>query len=233
MLMQFFRKILCAATLLRVGAVKVFLDQLRCQIYKKDVQIGFVRNLDDNYNRDQIQCPIEYKLREASREDMDEAFRRVKTESKESAQLLLNRRWLYECGCGKWFVARMADTNELCFFQCVISPADNKMLNQGFKNWYPELKEGEMIMEAAYTFEKFRGTKVARSILFDLLDIYRNQGFKRMILYIDKDFEYLLEKSESTGFTKFEEVTLTRTMFFSKRKPRPYSHPDGNYGILG
>jgi hypothetical protein len=222
MLIQFFRKILCAVTLLKVGAVKVFLDQLRRQIYKRDVQIGLVRSLNNNYDRDQIQCPVEYNLQEASKEDMDEAFRKVKTESKGSAQLLLNRRWLYECGCGKWFTARTIDTGELCFFQCVISPADNKLLDHGFKNWFPELKEGEMIMEAAYTFEKFRGTKVARSIMFDILDMYRSQGFKRMILYIDKDFEYLLKKSESTGFTKFEEVTLIRTLFFSKRKSRPY-----------
>jgi L-amino acid N-acyltransferase YncA len=221
--MRFFRKTICAFTLLRVGAFKVFLNQLRRQIYSRNVQIGIVKNLDD-YGKNLVECKINYNLRQASEEDIKEAFQKVKTESKESAQMLLNRRWLYECGCGKWFVARTADTDELCYFQCVISPEDNKLLEKDFRDWFPRLKEDEIIMEGAYTFEKHRGNRVAMSVIFDILDIYREKGFKRMVGYIDSYREVSLGKMERIGFTRFEEITLHKNLFFTKTKSRPYLH---------
>ena len=131
MFKRFYRRIIYAFTLLRVGVFKVFLDQLRRQIYSRNVQIGIVKSLDD-YGKNLIaECKIKYYLQPASEGDINEAFQKVKTESKESAQMLLNRKWLYECGCGKWFVARTADTDELCYLQCVISPEDNILLDKG------------------------------------------------------------------------------------------------------
>ncbi len=220
MLMRFLRKISCAITLLRVGALKVFWDQLRHQIYSRDVHIGIAKSLD-SLEKNPIECPVNYNLREASKEDINEAFEMVKTESKESAQMLLNRKWLYECGCGKWFVARTTDNDDLCYFQCVISAEDNERLDKGFRTWFPRLKEGEIIFEGAYTFENYRRNKLAGSVLFDLMEIYRNKGSKRVIGYIDKKSESQLKRTEARGFIRFEEVSLMKTMFSSKRKSRP------------
>jgi hypothetical protein len=167
-------------------------------------------------------------LQPASERDINEAFQKVKTESKESAQMLLNRKWLYECGCGKWFVARTADTDELCYLQCVISPEDNIFLDKSLRNWFPKLKTDEILLEGAYAFEKYRRNRLAAPVLFDILDIYRKKGFKRMIGYMDKDREYVLKKNDRIGFTRFEEVSLTRILFFSKRKSKPYRPPEEN-----
>jgi len=222
MLMRFFRKIRGAVTLLKIGAFKVFLAQLRRQIYSRYKQIGFIRSLDYDYVKNSIDWQMEYRLREASKEDMKEAFKMIKTESQESAQMLLHRQWLYECNCGKWFVARTADTDELCFLQCIISPEDNSVLDRGFRNWFPRLKKGELITEAAYTFEKFRGHHIPGPIMRDILNMYRDKGFKQMIIYIDEDKEYLINKSEERGFTRFEEVSFTKILFFNKRKSKSY-----------
>jgi hypothetical protein len=77
-------------------------------------------------------------------------------------------------------------------------------------------------MESAYTFEKFRGHHIPRPVMFEILQMYKNKGFKHMILYIDKSKEFLLRKSDERGFTRFEEVCLKKTFFLNKRKSRPY-----------
>ncbi len=219
MLMRFFRKMRCAFTLLKIGALKAFIEQLRRQIYSRVMQIGLVKSLD-NLEKNPIECPIKYHLREASEEEINEAFQKVNTESKESAHKLLYRRWLYECGCGKWFVARTADTSELCFFQCVISPEYNQQIDEGFRNWFPILKEDEILFEGAYTFEKYRRNKLAGSVMFGLMEIYKNKGFKRTMLYIEEDRESQIQRTEARGFMRFEKVSLMTTLFFSKRKSR-------------
>lgn len=220
MLMLFIKKIRCAFILLKVGALKVFFYQLRRQIYSRDMQIGLVKALD-GHGKLSFKCQIKYRLQQASEEDMNEAFQKVKTESQESAQKLLNRKWLYECGCGKWYIARTADTDELCYLQCIIRPQDNKLLDKDLKNWFPKLKEDEILLEGAYTLENYRRKGVSGSVLFDILEIYRKKGFKRLIGYIDNDRKTTLENMEAIGFTKFEEITLHKTLFFTKRKYKP------------
>ena len=218
---RFLRKIICSFTLLKIGAFKVFLYEFGRQIYSKDIQIGLTKNLE-NLEKNPIECPIKYDLRQASAEDINEAFKKIKTESRGSAHQLLNRKWLHERGCGDWFVARTTDTDDLCYFQCIISPEDNeRLLDQGFRSWFPRLKPEEILFEGAYTFEDYRRNRLAGSVLFDLMEMYKNKGFTRLILYIDVKSESQIQRTEARGFTRFEEAALTKTMFFHKRKTIP------------
>ena len=219
-MIRFLRKMICSFTLLKIGAFKVFLNELKRQIYSRDMQIGLEKNLE-NLEKNPIDCPIKYNLRQASVEDINEAFQKIRTESRGSAHHLLNRKWLHECGCGKWFIARTVDNNDLCYFQCIISPEDNERLEKGFRSWFPELKPEEILFEGAYTYENYRGNIIAGSVMFDLMEMYKNNGFKRLILYIDKKSESQRQRIEGRGFTIFEEAALTKTMFIHKRKTKP------------
>ena len=81
MLKRAFRKVRYAILLLRIGGLKLFLCQLKRQVYSRATYIGMGANLDT----DIVQVPsrLEYTLRPASPEDMEEVLQKAKTESKE------------------------------------------------------------------------------------------------------------------------------------------------------
>jgi L-amino acid N-acyltransferase YncA len=219
-LKQFLKKVRSAILLLKISGAKEFFNQLRRQIYSRALWIGMEKNMEGNAKA-LAECKIEYYLRQASEEDMKEAFQKVKTESKESAYKLLYRKYLYECGCGNWYIARTADTDEPCFLQSVIRPEDNKLLDEGFGNWFPRLNEDEILLEGAYTFENYRGNRLCHAVASDIIEIYREKGFKRMIAYYNNDNAASLKAGEKTGFTKFEEVPVLTILFFTRSK---FSH---------
>lgn len=221
MLVRFIRKVRSAVLLLKFSGLKEFFGQLTRQIYSHHVQVGVEKNLEDTGGQP-VESKTKYYLRVGSEEDMDEAFQQIATESKESVQQLLNRRWLYQCGFGKWYVARTPDTKELCFLQSVIGPEDNRLLDDGFKGWFPRLQKDEILLEGAYAFEKYRGGGLCNAVSNDIIGIYKAKGFRRMITYIRKDNVSSLKASKKTGFKKFEEIPVTKILFstiYHKKRP--------------
>ena len=221
MLMRFMRKVRAAILLLKVSGLREFFDQLKRQVYSHHVQVGVEKYLEDASGKP-VESKTKYVLQVGSKEDMEKAFRQITTESKESVQQLLNREWLYQSGFGKWHVAKTCDTNELCFLQAVIGPEDNRLLDDGFKGWFPRLQKDEILLEGAYAFEKYRGGGLCHAVASDIKGIYRAQGFQRMITYIRKDNVSSIKASEKTGFKKFEEIPVTKIVFFTiyhKRRP--------------
>lgn len=218
MLGNFLRKVCSAFVLLRTVGPRVFFEQLRRHIYSQHLQIIFEKNLEENNARARNECRINYSLRLATKEDMDEVFQKVKTESKEAVQMLLHRKWLYDCGFRNWYIARTTDTNELCFVQGIIQPEDNKLIDGDLRNWFQKLKEGEALLEGAYTFEKYRGNRLCDSVANDIFEIYRKLGFKRIITYVKSDNVASLRAAEKTGFKKFGELSVLKILFFTIRK---------------
>jgi hypothetical protein len=218
---RFLRKVRCAILLLKYSGWKDFASQIKRQIYSHHVQVGVEKYLADA-NARPVTSKTKYNFGLGSGKDMDEAFRQIATESKESVQQLLNREWLYRSGFGKWYVARSFDTGELCFIQGVIGPEDNNLLDDGFKGWFPRLKEDEILLEGAYAFEKYRGGGLCHAVASEINDIYRKKGFTRTIAYIRKDNTSSIKASEKTGFRQFEEIPVTKILFLTihhKRRP--------------
>ena len=154
----------------------------------------------------------------ASAADMNEAFGKIKTESKESREILLYMKWLYECGFRNWYIARTADANDVCFLMSVIRPEDNRLIEKGFKNWFPRIKENEVIIEAAYAYDKYRGQGLTTSAHIDIINLYRAKGVKRNTLYIKEDNLPSCKTAERIGYSKFEEVPMRKILFFTIRK---------------
>ena len=93
-------------------------------------------------------------------------------------------KWLFECGFRNWYVARTADANEICFLMSVIRPEDNKLIEKSFKSWFPRIKENEVIIQAAYAYDKYRGLGLSTSAHIDIINLYRAKGVKQNTLYI-------------------------------------------------
>jgi hypothetical protein len=206
-----------AAALLRIGGLKVFLKQLKRQVYSKDAQIGLKLDLQET-DIPEIKANIKYTLQLAKKEDMDEILQLAKKEDKKWSQSLVYRRWLYEDGYHNCYITRTVDTNDLCFIQSVIHPEDDRIVKGRFRHWFPKLKEGEALLEGAYTFGKYRGNKLHPSVLSVILNMYKNKGFKRIITHIEKGNVAALKGAERVGFIPFEEAPELRIFFLTKRK---------------
>jgi RimJ/RimL family protein N-acetyltransferase len=127
-------------------------------------------------------------------------------------------KWLYECGFRNWFIARTVDTSEICFLMSAIRPEDNQLLKRGFQNWFPIVKENEVIIEAAYAFDKYRGQGLTTSAHIDILDFYKAKGIKRSSLYIKRDNLPSFKTAEKIGYRKFEEVPMRKILFVTRRQ---------------
>ena len=215
MLMRVFKKLGYSMVLLRVGGLKACFQQLRRQIFSRETFIGLERGLDTNSVP--VECGVQYNLRLATGEDMEEILQQAKWESKEMAHKLVYRKWFYESGFRNCYVARTADTGELCSMAWIIFPRDDHV-GRGFKNLARRLNEDECLLENAYTFEKYRGNRLDPSLMGELSKIASGKGFQRAIVYVEQGNKPSLRSCERAGFKKFEEVPELRLLFFTRRK---------------
>ena len=230
MLKRAFRKMRYAILLLKVGGPKVFIRQLRHQLYSRTTHVGLERNLDTDFV--QVPSRIEYSFQLATEEDIEEILQKAKTESKESAFDLIQQKWFYESGFRNCYIVRTADTGELCHVNWLmipnhsampsaVSPGIDDAMSQVFGSLLPWMKDDECLGANAYTFEKYRGYGIFASVNSKLFDIGRNSGMKRMISYVRQDNVASLKSSARVGFKNFEEVHELKLLFLTRWKHIP------------
>ena len=210
------RKLGYSIVLLKVGGLECFFQQLRRQIYSRDTYIGWEADLDTDF----IPVPrrLKYTVRLATEEDMEEVLQQSKSEGKQSTYELLQRKLFYESGFRNCYGARTADAGELCYMEWVIYPEDDNTASQAYRSRFPKLKENEILLENAYTFKKYRGNWLDASVTTEVLEMVRQNGFKRVILYVQQDNIASMKSQERQGFRRFEEVPELRRFFFTRRK---------------
>ncbi|MGD2065335.1 MAG: GNAT family N-acetyltransferase, partial [Dehalococcoidia bacterium] len=110
-----------------------------------------------------------------------------------------------------------AYTGDQCFLAWLISTKDCAVVNRGFKSRLPSLHEDELLLENCYTFEQYRGNGIMPSVVFELWEMARSRGFKRMIAYVRQDNEASLRALEKIGFRKSNEIRELKLLFSTTR----------------
>ena len=216
MLDSAFRKVRYGILLIKNGGLWLFWHHLKRQIYGKSTFWVLERDLQTDNGH--IPCGIEYSLRPASKEDMEEVLRISRSESRESVYDLIQRKWFCESGFYDCYIARTADTNDPCYIQWLVTSANVHMVSRGFRCRFPRLREDEVLVENVYTFEKYRGKGVMPSAIDVLSRLARRKGFKRMLTCVREDNTYSLRGFEKAGFKKFGEIREIRFLFSIRRK---------------
>ena len=88
------------------------------------------------------------------------------------------RKWLYDSGLRNWYVARTVEEDDPCFIQGVVHPEENDYMDEHLKGWFPILRDDEILLEGAYAFQKYRGTKLCHMIATDIWMMYKEKGYK-------------------------------------------------------
>ncbi len=201
---------------LKLGGVAAFFHELKRGIYSTDTYIGVEMDLDTEIV--QVPSKVKYSLRVASEADMREVFRKMKSESKKSTIELIIRQFFYESGFHNCYVARTADTNELCYVTWMLTSKDNDLASHRFGSRFSVLKENEVLLAHRYTFEKYRGNKIAPSVDLQLCEMARKNGFEREIGYSAADNLASLKASETAGHKPFETIRVRRLLFVATRE---------------
>ena len=216
MLKRTLSKVRYAVLLFRLSGQRVFFRQLRSHLYNRVTFIGLEKNL----GADNVPLParIEYTLRLATAEDMEEVYQKAKFESKESAYELLHRKRFYDAGCRNCYVARTTDTNEICHIKWVLTSEDAGVATPLYRRIMSRLNDDDIVVENTFTFEKYRKTRLGASVRSQLAEMAREKGFKRMIGYVSKDNPVALKSFLIDGYHKFEEIYEFRFLILTKRK---------------
>jgi L-amino acid N-acyltransferase YncA len=206
--------------LLKAGGLKVFFHELGRHCYSRASFVGFELSLDAGI--EQCQSKVEYSLRLASQEDIEEVLREAGREKTEPTAELIQHcvlsKVFHEAGFRNCYVARTTDTNELCHVKWLVSPGADDIASGRLKGRLSGLKADEILIENSYTFQKYRGNGIAPSATAKLCAKARGNHFKRAITYIRQDNVASLNASKKIGFRRFGEMHELKLLFFSRKR---------------
>jgi GNAT superfamily N-acetyltransferase len=215
-LVKTLRKVRFALLLLRLGGLRAFLRQTGRQLYSRRVLLGLEKDLTVEGMK--VSSRLEYVLRPATKEDLEELLSKAPGEGRESVHELVERKWFYDSGFRNCYVARTAEGGELCHVQWLVSARADGEAMRNFRARLPSLRNDEVLVENVYTFERFRGNGLMSAVMSDLAALAKSQGFKRMIAYVGLDNQASLRGCDKAGFKKFEEVPELKLLFSTRRR---------------
>jgi RimJ/RimL family protein N-acetyltransferase len=95
---------------------------------------------------------------------------------------------------------------------------------------FPPLADDEGLLEFAFTPQQHRARPVMPTVLLRLIEIAREQGLRRLVMYVHADSPSLIRFYLRVGFVPFA-VRLERSRFFRRRiEFRPLA-PDAIGGL--
>jgi hypothetical protein len=218
MLGRILRKIRYVLQVFKIAGPLVLLKQLKGQVYDRATYVCLEKDLSAPDSP--VQCAVKYTLHLATAEDMEEITKKARTESKDSARELVRRRLFYECGFHNCYVARTADSGELCHIKWIITAEDNDLISRGFSSTLPRLGPDEVMTENTFTFEKYRKSRIGAAVRNDLAEMMRRQGFKRAIGYVNQNNPAALKSFLIDGYRVFDELDELRLFFHTRRTRR-------------
>ena len=122
--------------------------------------------------------------------------------SPEECELRNGRRELAEAGIGTGFVA-VTETDESCYVQWLMGPADNDRIAFHFKGTFPLLKSGEALLEGAYTPESHRGKGIMPAAMARIAEFGPSLGAHAIITFVTDDNVPSLKGCARAGFNPY------------------------------
>jgi hypothetical protein len=216
MMKRILAKLRNARLLLEFAGPKVFFRQMRMHLYNRDSFVGYVRDLASEDVP--VQARIAYRLRPGTKEDIDEVLARVRHEGKNEVVDLLDGVKLYEAGFDCFYTARTAETNEICMVGWWVTSKYNGLIRHYPKLLGRPLRDDEVMAEYGYTFKDFRGLRIAPAVRYELCNLLRKKGFKRIIGYVSMDNVASLKSFSIGSDGPFEQVRRHRVLFIRREK---------------
>ena len=113
-----------------------------------------------------------------------------------------NRGQLAAQGVGQPFVA-VTESDDPCYVQWLLSPADNELLRTHFKGIFPRLAPDEALLEGAYTPAHYRGKGIMPAAMARIAELGAALGARWVVTFVSADNIPSLKGCDRAGFTPY------------------------------
>lgn len=199
--------------LFRISGFKIFIREIARRIYSKADFIRLELDLDSAIPK--ISSLIDFYIEPASPDDIQNLLEIAGSSSRSSSYELVARKYFYDSGFHDCYIGKTNADKEPCYLGWLLPTKKYPKLEYGFKG-IPPLKEDEVLLYNLFVFDKYRRKKVASSADAQLLEIAKNNGFKRAVVYPLKNNPAALNALKKIGFKERGTKTDLRFAFFTK-----------------
>jgi RimJ/RimL family protein N-acetyltransferase len=217
---ELYKKVKYAVLCVKAGGLPFLLAEIKRRSYSREILIGLEKYLSEDDS--ETSCPVEYSLRLASPEDIEEAFQDISNERQTELFDLIQRKWFYESGFNSCYIAREAKSGKICYMEWIITRRDNNSRSRMFSRSFPWVGSSDVQFEHSYTFTRYRGKRIMPSVTNELCRLAHRNGFRRAVTYVLADNISSLKGFYAAGFRISEEIRRTKvlslTWYTRKRK---------------
>lgn len=184
-----------AARLLKDGRYRVIYNILRERIYSTATAYCLECLLDTPLPEPDASLP--FNLRICREGDIDALLMqgelyRLEPDNAETLGALIR------AGLGTCYIA--ADGDKACFMQLVIDSGYNRHIPVYLGDNYPDLKQGEALLEGAFTVPGYRGRGLMPATIARIANLLRCQGIRRLVTFVYTDNTASLKAIRKAGF---------------------------------
>jgi RimJ/RimL family protein N-acetyltransferase len=102
------------------------------------------------------------------------------------------------------------------YMQFLVTADQNKRLAEVYGGLFPPLADDEGLLEFAFTLQQHRTRPVMPTVLLRLIEIAREQGLRRVVMYVQANSPSLIRFYLRVGFVPFA-VRVERGRLFRRR----------------
>jgi RimJ/RimL family protein N-acetyltransferase len=94
-------------------------------------------------------------------------------------------------------------SGEICYMQWLVEQSDLERFRPFFDGELGNLRKDEVLLEFAYTFEKFRGQKIMPAAMAAIAEKGLSSGARYAVTYVQKDNLAALKGCAAAGFSPY------------------------------
>jgi len=159
---------------------------------------------------------LSYQLRTADDSDFESLMDQLPQFDLNTRKELLARLFFHQAGFQHCFLAKLPN-GQTTYMQWLIYPEENEVIANHFTRQFYPLRPGQVMLENAFTFPRFRGMGLLPAVSAQLLILARDQGYKDAIVYIKKNQIASLNEFIKLGFTIRKMVREYKILGITKR----------------
>ena len=114
------------------------------------------------------------------------------------------------------YIAESPD-GQLCYMQWLIAPAEQVRFRSYFSGEFKDLRDDEVLLEFAYTFEKFRGQGVMAAAMAKIAEQNISRGARWALTFVRDDNLASLKGCKNAGFRPYMYRTEKWRLFHLKQ----------------
>jgi RimJ/RimL family protein N-acetyltransferase len=208
------KKMHYAFLLVRKGGTGVLLRQFFSRVHSTSVYAWLAKDLDP------LNAPgaarTSFALQPASPEAFQRILARLSEERGQDVFEILRRVSFYERGFDACYLA-LTDSGDVCHIGWLLSARHNDLIRSQYPPGTDSLKVDEALVENIFTFPRYRGKGIMLAVLRQMEDLARQQGFRRVVAYVDTTNTPSLAGFNRAGYKPCGEEKEKRRFFRIRR----------------